>query len=288
MKNGQGRLICMFFLLIQVQITNDEDVRCCTRPRWSRRSLWIWPSPSVCQEIRPPALRSVTATINSAGLKTTERPSGRAPTNLHRDKLADELHAVALHVLAGPVGHVLVEPSQQNGAHHDGDVQAEPGQEAAALQGHVGSPDDQSLPGTVRQREKVVTGKKNVLELQNCVLIFSFRSCCAPGVKLTKKQKCRKYLSFVALKLVGKGGGPSSLVPSPGDAVFSVSRDVQITWPLARRQDKLCCRVKRLLLSFVGRLTERKKTTKKQDSGFNKTHWTSSAALAAEILCQEN
>lgn len=89
-----------------------------------------------------------------------ERRHFRTSTNLHGNKFADELDAMLLHVVSGPVGHVLVKSSQQNGAHHDGDVQPEAGQEAAALQGHVGSPDDQSLPGTVGQREEVITGRE--------------------------------------------------------------------------------------------------------------------------------
>lgn len=67
------------------------------------------------------------------------------------DKFADELDAVTLHVLAGAVRHVLVEASQQDGSHHDGDVQAETGQETTALQGHVRRPDHQGLPRAVGQ-----------------------------------------------------------------------------------------------------------------------------------------
>lgn len=79
-------------------------------------------------------------------------------THLSWDKFADELDAVTLHVLAGAVGHVLVEASQQDGSHHDGDVQAETCQETSALQSHVRRPDHQGLPRAVGQREEVVAG----------------------------------------------------------------------------------------------------------------------------------
>ena len=63
-----------------------------------------------------------------------------------------------LHVLPGAVGHVLVEAPQQDGAHHDRDVQPQPRQEARALQRHVGRPDQQGLPRAVGQGEQVVAG----------------------------------------------------------------------------------------------------------------------------------
>jgi len=83
------------------------------------------------------------------------------PQNTHIDGniFAEELDPVVLHVLAGAVGHILVEASQQDGAHHDGDVQAQAHQEAGALQGHVGGPDHQGLPRAVGQREQVVAGE---------------------------------------------------------------------------------------------------------------------------------
>lgn len=80
--------------------------------------------------------------------------------HLYRDVFAQELHTVLFHVLSGTVGHVLVEAPQQDGPYHDGNIQAQPCQEAAALQGHVRRPDHQGLPGTVRQREEIVTGGK--------------------------------------------------------------------------------------------------------------------------------
>lgn len=76
------------------------------------------------------------------------------------DKFADELDAVALHVLASAVGHVLVEASQQDGSHHDGDVKAQTCQETTALQSHVRGPDHQGLPRAVGQREEVVAGDR--------------------------------------------------------------------------------------------------------------------------------
>lgn len=40
----------------------DRYIRCCTPPRWFHRFLWIWLSPSACQEILPPAPLSDTET----------------------------------------------------------------------------------------------------------------------------------------------------------------------------------------------------------------------------------
>lgn len=63
-----------------------------------------------------------------------------------------------LHVFSSTVGHVLVKAPQQDGADHDGDIEAQAGQETPTLQSHVGSPDHQGLSGAVRQRKEVVTG----------------------------------------------------------------------------------------------------------------------------------
>lgn len=82
-------------------------------------------------------------------------------THLRWHKFADEFDTVRLHVRSGAVGHVLVEAPQQDGAHHDGDVQAQAGQEAATLQSHVGRSDHQRLPRAVGQREQVVTGERS-------------------------------------------------------------------------------------------------------------------------------
>jgi len=62
-----------------------------------------------------------------------------------------------LHVFAYHLGNLLIESSQQNRPHHDGDVQTEPGQESAALQGDVGGANAQSLTRAVRQRKQVIT-----------------------------------------------------------------------------------------------------------------------------------
>jgi len=73
----------------------------------------------------------------------------------------DELHAVLGHVQADALGHVLVEAAQQNRAHHDGDVEAHPLHEAAALQRDVRRAHHQRLAGRVGQREQVVTESVN-------------------------------------------------------------------------------------------------------------------------------
>lgn len=61
-----------------------------------------------------------------------------------------------LHVLAGTVGHVLVEAPQQDGAYHDRHIQAQAGKETPALERHVGCPDHQGLAGAVGEREQVI------------------------------------------------------------------------------------------------------------------------------------
>lgn len=63
-----------------------------------------------------------------------------------------------LHVFPSAVGHVLVEAPQQNGPHHDGDIETQAGQEAPTLQSHVRRPDHEGLSRAVRQREEVVAG----------------------------------------------------------------------------------------------------------------------------------
>ena len=68
-----------------------------------------------------------------------------------------ELDAVVDHVVADEVGALLVEAAQQDGAHHDGGVEPEAGQEAGALQRHVRRADHQRLARAIRQREQVVT-----------------------------------------------------------------------------------------------------------------------------------
>lgn len=77
-------------------------------------------------------------------------------SHLDGHKLADELHAVLFHMLPGTFGHVLVKPAQKDGSHHNGDVQAQPCQEARALQGHVGGTDHQRLARAVGQGEKII------------------------------------------------------------------------------------------------------------------------------------
>lgn len=102
--------------------------------------------------------------------ETTSPDTGQSPqqaaeeenyTHLYGDMFTDELDSVLLHVVSSTVGHVLVKPPQQDGAHHDGDIQPQAGQETTALQSHVGRPHNQGLPRAVRQREKVVTGKQS-------------------------------------------------------------------------------------------------------------------------------
>mmetsp|Transcript_60002 Transcript_60002/g.127065 ORF Transcript_60002/g.127065 Transcript_60002/m.127065 type:complete len:368 (+) Transcript_60002:487-1590(+) len=56
-----------------------------------------------------------------------------------------ELHVVLLHVVADLVGDILIEASKQNGPDHDGRVEAKARDEACALEGDVGGPDDQGL-----------------------------------------------------------------------------------------------------------------------------------------------
>ena len=72
----------------------------------------------------------------------------------------DKLGAMVTHVGADHLGQLLVEASQKDGAHHDGGVEAETGQEAGTLQCYVGCPDHQCLAGTVRQRKEIITTNK--------------------------------------------------------------------------------------------------------------------------------
>lgn len=81
-----------------------------------------------------------------------------SPSHLHGDVFAEERHSMLLHVAPSTVGHVLVEAPQQDGAHHDGDIEPQAGQEPPTLQGHVRGPDHQGLPRAVGQREEVVAG----------------------------------------------------------------------------------------------------------------------------------
>lgn len=53
------------------------------------------------------------------------------------------------------------------------------------------------------------------------------------------------------LKIISRDNASAGVHVSPGDAVLLVSRDAEVAWPLASRQDELCSRVKRLLSSFV-------------------------------------
>lgn len=80
-----------------------------------------------------------------------------------------------LHVLAGSVGHVLIEAPQQDGADHDGDVETQARQEAPALQSHVGRPDHQGLPRAVGQREEVVAGWRSAQRMITLPDIYSLR-----------------------------------------------------------------------------------------------------------------
>mmetsp|Transcript_127284 Transcript_127284/g.249401 ORF Transcript_127284/g.249401 Transcript_127284/m.249401 type:complete len:460 (+) Transcript_127284:277-1656(+) len=75
---------------------------------------------------------------------------------LVRHHLASELDAVALHIGADLLGHVLVEAAQQDRADHDCDVKAEAGDEAGALERDVGSPDDKRFPRRLLLPEDVV------------------------------------------------------------------------------------------------------------------------------------
>lgn len=79
-------------------------------------------------------------------------------SHLHGDIFAEELYSVLLHVVPSTVGHVLVEAPQQDGAHHDGDIKTQAGQETPTLQGHVRCPNHQGLPRAVGQRKEVITG----------------------------------------------------------------------------------------------------------------------------------
>ena len=54
--------------------------------------------------------------------------------------------------------HYLIEPSEQYGAHHAGDVKPEPSQEPGTLQGDVRGPNDQGLPRGVLLGEDVIAG----------------------------------------------------------------------------------------------------------------------------------
>jgi len=61
-----------------------------------------------------------------------------------------------LHLLADEVGNLLVEPPEENGAHHDSAVEANAPQESCTLEGDVGGTHQECLARTVGQREQVV------------------------------------------------------------------------------------------------------------------------------------
>ena len=92
-----------------------------------------------------------------------------------------------LHVFSSTVGHVLVKSPQQDGAHHDCDVEPEASQEAAALQGHVRRPDNQGLSRAVRQREEVVTSQQRE---------GGFSDQSSDGVKNTGLQLSKRHYTF--------------------------------------------------------------------------------------------
>mmetsp|Transcript_17720 Transcript_17720/g.55042 ORF Transcript_17720/g.55042 Transcript_17720/m.55042 type:complete len:412 (+) Transcript_17720:162-1397(+) len=60
-------------------------------------------------------------------------------------RAADELGAMVFHVLDDLLGHLLIEAAQEDGAHHDGDVQPERGEQPRRLQRDVASADDERL-----------------------------------------------------------------------------------------------------------------------------------------------
>mmetsp|Transcript_141463 Transcript_141463/g.439705 ORF Transcript_141463/g.439705 Transcript_141463/m.439705 type:complete len:230 (-) Transcript_141463:436-1125(-) len=81
---------------------------------------------------------------------------GLRPLEPGRRHPARKLDAVLLHVRPDHLRAVLVEAPQQDGAHHDGHVEADAGEEAGALQRDVGSADDERLAGRLLLPEDVV------------------------------------------------------------------------------------------------------------------------------------
>ena len=77
-------------------------------------------------------------------------------THLTRHVALDKLDTIVLHVLPHNIGALLVEAAQQDGPHHDGDVQADACEETSTLQRDVGGADTQRLTGTVGQGKQVI------------------------------------------------------------------------------------------------------------------------------------
>mmetsp|Transcript_38610 Transcript_38610/g.92226 ORF Transcript_38610/g.92226 Transcript_38610/m.92226 type:complete len:313 (+) Transcript_38610:377-1315(+) len=75
---------------------------------------------------------------------------------LGRHHLSREIHPVLLHVGADHVRNVLIEASQQNGAHHDGHIKAKRRDETCALQSNVRGSHHQRLTGRLLLPEDVV------------------------------------------------------------------------------------------------------------------------------------
>lgn len=80
-------------------------------------------------------------------------------THFSWNKLPYKLDAVLFHVFPNFVGHVLVKSSEEDGADHHSDVQADTSKKSCTLQSHVGRSNHQGLARTVGQGEEIVTEK---------------------------------------------------------------------------------------------------------------------------------
>lgn len=81
--------------------------------------------------------------------------------HLGRDAWPDYFHTMVGHVLSYSFSHVLIKSPKEDGPDHDGHIQTQALEEASALQGHVWGSDHQSLPGTVRKGEEIITAREN-------------------------------------------------------------------------------------------------------------------------------
>lgn len=74
----------------------------------------------------------------TGGISTfTYTQSSVVNAHLHRDKFADELYTMLLHVFTSTVGHILVEAPKQDGPNHDCDIKTQAGQKTSTLQSHI-------------------------------------------------------------------------------------------------------------------------------------------------------
>ena len=89
--------------------------------------------------------------------------AARELLNRGRDASTDEFGPVLHHVVADTLGGLLVKAAKGDGAHHDGGVVVEAGEEAGALEGNVGSTHDEGLAGSGLHREEVVRGDAALL-----------------------------------------------------------------------------------------------------------------------------